>query len=311
MEERLSTTDDSARSRAEALLRPAAAYSERLKAAGREISELEGRSAVLANLRGAVFALAVGLGALALFGKHSTVAWYAVGLLIVVYLALAAAHDRVLRRQQRFRILVDLNERGLARLAGQWHRFADRGDAFPQPDHLYAEDLDIFGQGSLFQFINETATRRGEAVLANWLAAPATAGVLQQRHGAVRELAGLIDFRQRPVLECRMVTQDKADPRAFVAWAEGGPYLRSIAWARPVGWLTPAITLGLFVLGQLGWIAPYAWLIGILLAVVTSRFIQSTVEDFYGRMSVGEMGFVRFERAFEGIEAQRFNDPLL
>src|SRR5262249_12390490 len=152
---------------------PAKAYSERLRDALHEAERLERRSALLANLRGAAFIATAAVAALILFGKLPRVAWYAVGAGATLYAALATVHDRVLQNERRSHLRARLNERGIARLTGEWHRFPERGDQFRQPDHFYAEDLDIFGQGSLFQLVNETATRLGESVLAQWLSSAA------------------------------------------------------------------------------------------------------------------------------------------
>jgi hypothetical protein len=290
---------------------PGMAYAERLRHAMRESDELEKRSSLLANLRGAAFIAAAAVAAFILFGKLPRLAWYAVGSCVAVYAVLTIVHDQVLQRKRRCQARARLNEHGIARLTGEWHRFRERGDQFRQPDHLYSEDLDIFGQGSLFQLINETATRLGESVLAQWLSSAASASVVQQRHGAVRELAASIDFRQQLLLECALATEEKSDPRLFISWAEGGPYLRSIAWARPLAWLIPASTVVLFILGQWHLIAPHLWLLGILASLLTIVVIRSRLDEFYNRVSAGEMGFTRFARAFERIASERFRDPLL
>ena len=290
---------------------PGLAYSQRLASALREAEELDKRSAVLANLRGIAFIAAAVLGVLTFFGKLSEPVWYAVVACVAIYVALVVLHDRVLRREQRARLRARLNERGIARLTGEWHQFRERGDQFRQVDHLYTEDLDIFGQGSLFQLVNETATRLGESVLAQWLASAASADVAQQRQGATVELAALIDFRQELLVECLVVTKEKADPRLLISWAEGGPYLRNIAWARLAAWLIPGTTVALIAMGQWGLIPRFAWLIGIVLSLITIRLVRSPLDDFYRRIAVGEMGFVRFEGAFEKIETQRFHHPLL
>ena len=309
------STGANALARAEALSKPlhapAEAYAERLKASLRQSELLERRSAVFGNLRGVAFLAAAALAALTFFGKLPRTSWIAVGALTGTYAALVVSHDRVLRLKRRFSLLARLNERGIARLTGEWHHFGERGDEFRQPDHLYAEDLDIFGQGSLFQLLNETGTRLGESVLAGWLARAAPVGEVRERQGAIRELAGLIDFRQELLLECQLASQDKADPRAFIAWAEGGPYLRSIAWARPLAWLVRALTASLLLAGQWQLVSPYAWLLGVLLALLLIGLTQRPLADFYSRISAGEMGFVRFARAFERIDAQRFSHPML
>ncbi|HEX4802025.1 MAG TPA: DNA mismatch repair protein MutS, partial [Myxococcaceae bacterium] len=290
---------------------PAGAYAERLRASLRQSEILERRSAVFGNLRGFAFLAAAALAALTFFGKLPRTTWIAVGAMTGTYAALVVSHDRVLRLKRRFLLLARLNERGIARLTGEWHRFAERGDQYRQPDHLYAEDLDIFGQGSLFQLVNETATRLGESVLAGWLARAAAVGEVRERQAAVRELAGLIDFRQEVLLECQLASAEKADPRAFIAWAEGGPYLKSIAWARPLAWLIRAITASLIAAGQWGLVPPYVWLGGILLALLLIAVTRHPLDDFYSRISAAEMGFVGFGRVFERIDRQRFGDPLL
>ncbi len=314
MPPRVSTGAD-ALARAEALgepLRaPAEAYAQRLRAALAQSKLLERRSAVIGNLRGFAFLLAAGLAALILFGKVPRAAWVAVAVLTGTYWALVVSHDRALRLQRRFSLLARLNERGIARLTGEWHRFAESGDEFRQPDHLYAEDLDIFGQGSLFQLVNETGTRFGENILAGWLARAAAAGEARERQAAIRELAPLIDFRQELLLECQLASAEKVDPRAFIAWAEGGPYLTSIAWARPVAWVIRAITASLVVASQWGVVPPYAWLAGILLALLLAALTRRPLEDFYSRTSAGELGFVGFGKAFERIARERFRLPLL
>jgi hypothetical protein len=290
---------------------PAAAYSERLQAAVRQTEILERKSAVLANLRALTFVAAAVLAALTFFGKLPRPVWLAAGACAAAYVVLVVAHDRVLRLKRRFSLLARVNQRGMARLTGDWHRFAERGDQFRAADHLYSEDLDIFGQGSLFQLVNETGTRFGEAVLAQWLASGATAAEVLQRQGAIRELAGLIDFRQELIVECQLASEEKADPRVFIAWAEGGPYLRTISWARPLAWLIPATTVALLVAGQLGLVPPYVWLASVFVAFLLGWLTRGPIEDFYSRISAGEMGFVRFERAFERIDAQSFRHPLL
>lgn len=45
----------------------------------------------------------------------------------------------------------------------------DTGSEFLHTSHPYNEDLDIFGNRSLFQLINRTATTNGRSVLAHKL----------------------------------------------------------------------------------------------------------------------------------------------
>jgi hypothetical protein len=208
-------------------------------------------------------------------------------------------------------LYVTLNERGLARLSGAWRDFAERGERFLSSSHLYAPDLDVFGQASLFQLLNETATRSGEERLASWLSAPAPAEEVVARQGAARELAPLVGFRQDVCVEARVVSREKADPGLFIQWAEAGPSLDSIRWSRPLALILPPITLALYVLGQFDAVPRWSWWVGLFLqlgvVVVTRRWLREMEE----RMSAGEHGFVRYAPLFARVERQEVHHPLL
>ena len=63
------------------------------------------------------------------------------------------------------------------------------GDAFKDAEHPYALDLDLFGEGSLYQSLNRTVTRGGGEILRHWLLTPCKEReVIEERQRAVREL---------------------------------------------------------------------------------------------------------------------------
>ena len=64
------------------------------------------------------------------------------------------------------------------------------GDEFREEDHPYADDLDLFGEGSLFELLAVTRTGIGRATLADWMKAPAARGEALARQEAVAELEG-------------------------------------------------------------------------------------------------------------------------
>ncbi len=91
------------------------------------------------------------------------------------FAALMALHDRLLRRLELRRRAAAWLERGLARLHGKWAGTGERGERYLDPAHSYAQDLDLFGKGSLFELLSTARTRSGEDTLAAWLLAPADA----------------------------------------------------------------------------------------------------------------------------------------
>ena len=64
------------------------------------------------------------------------------------------------------------------RLDDRWIGTGATGERFSEPAHPYAEDLDLFGRGSLFELLSTARTHVGEETLAEWLRTPASIDVI-------------------------------------------------------------------------------------------------------------------------------------
>ena len=286
-------------------------YQARAKACEALLARLDRRGGWIANARAVSFLGAVGLAVATVLGKLPHAAYAGAAALAFAYFVLMAVHQRVLDAEARARLARELNRRGLKRLDGKWHDFPEKGEAFLSAEHPYAPDLDVFGQGSLFQRLCETGTKAGEARLADWLRAPADLGEVRARQEAVRELKGAIDFRQELLVEAQSASTKKADPTAFLRWAEEAPSLDRVRWARPFAWALPLASLGLFVLAGLGRL-PAAWgWAGLLVQLGVVRLTGRHFADYYAALSSGEVGFSHFERTFAAIDRQRFGSARL
>src|SRR5689334_20543357 len=112
------------------------------------------------------------------------------------FAALVVVHERLLRALEVRRRSVRYFERGLARLDGAWAGTADGGERYLDPAHPYAQDLDLFGKGSVFELISTARTHIGEDTLAGWLPAPADPATVRDRNQGVDELRPRIDLRE-------------------------------------------------------------------------------------------------------------------
>lgn len=187
------------------------------------------RDALVAGARLAAFATAAVVGWLALASGTLSAAWLAAPL--AAFVALAVVHDRVFRARHRARRAIAFHERALARLDGRFAGTGTPGDAFADPAHPYAQDLDLFGRGSLFELLCAARTRPGEERLAAWLLSPAAPDVLRARQRAVAALAPRLDLRE----DLAVLGDDvraAVDARALAAWGE------ETALVEP--WLLPA-----------------------------------------------------------------------
>jgi len=68
------------------------------------------------------------------------------------------------------------------------------GDEFLDKAHPFASDLDLFGQHSLFQLINHTASGGAKKMLADWMLAATDRTLSQKRRSAIQELSDKEQF---------------------------------------------------------------------------------------------------------------------
>ena len=99
-------------------------------------------------------------------------AWWLV-LPAVLFIALGRVQARITEARLRCERGARLYEHGLARLDDRWIGAGVTGERFTDPAHPYAEDLDLFGRGSLFELLSTARTHVGEETLAEWLRSPA------------------------------------------------------------------------------------------------------------------------------------------
>jgi hypothetical protein len=184
---------------------------------------------LIASARLAVFVSALALAWLAFGAGRASAAWLAAPL--GAFVALAVVHDRVFAARNRARRAIAFHERALARLDGRFAGTGTTGDAYADPSHPYALDLDLFGTGSLFELLCAARTRPGEERLASWLLAPATPEALRARQRAVAALAPRLDLRE----DLAVLGDDvraAVDAESLSGWGEEGALLEP--------WLLPA-----------------------------------------------------------------------
>ncbi|WP_431167365.1 MutS-related protein [Tenacibaculum halocynthiae] len=71
----------------------------------------------------------------------------------------------------------------------------DTGEEFINPSHFFSNDIDLFGIGSFFQYINRTVTNDGKKQLALTLVSNAITGI-KEKQLTLQELASKIKWRQ-------------------------------------------------------------------------------------------------------------------
>jgi hypothetical protein len=202
---------------------PAAVYADQLKILAREQATEQRRERLLGYAKLAIAILT--LSAAAMLLRHTAALFFLV-VPVAVFVVLAVFQERLLD-SIRYRIRsISFYERGLARLNDCWPGTGETGDRFLDPAHPYARDLDLFGRGSLFEFLSTARTRAGEETLARWLLAAAPVEEIVARQIAVRDLQSRVKFRER-LHSLGETVRMGVHPEPLSAWGEANPSFTS------------------------------------------------------------------------------------
>jgi hypothetical protein len=217
---------------------------QQLEARRAAVAQEDRRDARIAQGRLLVFVAAAATAWLALWADRIHPGWLAVP--VAAFAALAVRHDRVLRARARAQRAVAFWESALARAEDRWAGHGNAGERFRREAHLYALDLDLFGNGSLFELLCAARTAPGEETLAAWLLGPAAPEEVRGRQRAVRALTDRVRLRE----DLAVLGEDvRAAVQADVLerWGEAPPILPR--WTRAAGLALVAATLAAIV----GW----------------------------------------------------------
>jgi DNA mismatch repair ATPase MutS len=149
--------------------------------------------------------------------------------------------------------------------------------------HPYTGDLDIFGEGSLFQMINVSSTYAGRGRLKEILSGDY--GDLKEillRQEAVSELADMLKWRQSFQASGYASSKNPGNTEALYKWGRSEKKYFKKPWAIYIPLLLPPLTLVLFIMHFLLLKLPlYASLIPLVIQMALLAFkYRETAEDF-------------------------------
>ncbi|HEV7330997.1 MAG TPA: hypothetical protein VGN63_08165 [Flavisolibacter sp.] len=247
-------------------------YRQQLSQHQAHLLQLEKKRSRLGWLRLAVFLLTIILAynIFTSFGVEGLIPTV-VGIAILLYLvSVDVANNAQIRNTKT---LIRLNEEELEVLA---HRFYNResGDVFTPQEHPYANDLDIFGKASIYQWLNRCYTEQGKQLLAGNLLHPLPVEIIQQRQEAVKELAANIRWRQQWQAHSMQTQISVSTQRKIAIWLqEEEEHFTAPAWKvfLPV---YSVLTIGSAVAAILGYIPGSVFVMLFLLYFIFSLLLS-------------------------------------
>jgi hypothetical protein len=206
--------------------------------------------------------------------------------------------------------LISINENELKTLAHDFLSFPG-GATLKPADHDYANDLDIFGTASLYQYINRTESEQGGALLGDWLLHPATNIVILERQAAVKELIPMGEWRQQLQSHGMETRITVATGTRIHNWLEQSPnFIGKPKW-EILRWLLPIVAVTAIVLYATGIIAASLFSFLVLFFFAVSSYISKLVTPAYTQLNKISAEVQTMSGSLGEIEKVSFKSSLL
>ncbi len=255
-------------------------------------------------------------------------------ILVVAFLVAVSLHEQLRDRLTAQRTLRSVVRRLIARTQRNWDRLplwnpklgegadeilSESGGGDPV---AVADDLDVFGRGSLFQLVSMASLGPGLRRLAAWLIGPARDGAATRRHAAALALVPLRSWRIAFYSHARRAASGTADPDRFLRWITSRSWLQKhrvlAAWSR----VSPLIFVSLAVILLVGVTAvefpdvAVRWIAGAIAAIVAinlliSTFMLGDVHDIFASALAGRGDIDGYQQMFALCETLADSDSEL
>jgi hypothetical protein len=258
------------------------------------------------NAKLAVFAAALALAWIVL-GKHLVTAYWLIAP-AAAYLLLTILHAQVLRAKARAETAAEFYRKGIARIEDRWMGSGQTGERFRDANHVYAEDLDLFGRGCLFELLSTARLPMGEKRLANWLCEGAEVAAILDRQKLIEELRAKLDLRE----DLAVTGEDlraRLNPESLTDWAEGKSILPSGAWRGVMVLLAMGAAAGIVYYVETAMLWPLLSVMA--MEAVVLAWLRRRAHSVIEGVDCNAEGLLLFSEILERLEREPFVAPRL
>jgi DNA mismatch repair ATPase MutS len=214
------------------------------------------------------------------------------------------------RSKKKIQVLKKLVDDELLALNHKFLHFKN-GTQFLNTDHFFSYDLDLFGEGSLFQFINRTSTVSGEQKLAGWFIKPPLGNdEIAGKQEAVRELSQIPEWRLNFLAEGKMFEETNEVHNEILSWAGFNLKLKNAGLIKQLIFIVPVLTFISAIPAVLGITNLFLWIMIFIQWIFLTNYWKQISDyfQFFGRKS--EL-LSKYVSLLQFIEEKEFQSVLL
>ncbi|MEC7782295.1 MAG: DNA mismatch repair protein MutS [Bacteroidota bacterium] len=284
---------------------PRAHYTSKITIYREQLKKMQALLLSSSMIRLAVFL--IGVAAIYFLWRNTRVILAIIVAEIALFLFLVSRHSQLKYKRDFLQEMISINETELQVLDRDFYDLPD-GDTFKDPGHEFSQDIDLFGRGSFFQYLNRTGLASGAQKLAALLTANDIDDIPQKQE-AVKELAAQSDWRQEFRATARLVKVNY-DTRHILKWLKGYTNFapKILQWLPNI---FTGISLVLFVLAYLDLIPGTVVLYWFFAGLILNGFFVKKVNDLWDKAGKTQTTFEQYFKLMLLLEEQEFTSVYL
>ncbi|WNW01105.1 DNA mismatch repair protein MutS [Tenacibaculum sp. HL-MS23] len=226
---------------------------------------------------------------------------------LIAFVYLVTKHLRLKQTKNLLEAKLTINKTEIAVLNGTFSDL-ESGKEFTNPEHYFSNDIDLFGVGSFFQYINRTATNEGKKLLATILTSN-DINSIEEKQKITQELASKVKWRQHFTAVASLISTKTAIP-VIVKWVHS--YEQKLpSFLALFSYVFSAISIVLIGLLSFAIIPFSILLIWFVIGLVTTAFFFKNIQELATETTKAKETFNQYHQLLAQIENEKFTNSTL
>ena len=284
---------------------PLAFYKEQQQLFEKELKQIKQKLFQLSMVRLVVF-LAIVFCTWFFFGNIKVIVpVLIVGIALFFYLVTIYSDLKLLKQKKQQ--LIKINQIEIKVLNGDLSDL-DLGEEFKDPTHFFSYDIDLFGIGSFFQYLNRTTIHTGKEKLASILSENAINEIVKKQE-AIKELSEMPKWRQQFSATGSLIKVDESI-ETIVKWLKNHKFFtpKSMSYLPSV---FGVISLGLFVLSYFSFIPNSLIVLWFFTGIIVTGIYLKKINALYLYANKAKDTFKQYHQLLAFIENETFTSEIL
>jgi DNA mismatch repair ATPase MutS len=225
----------------------------------------------------------------------------------ILFAFLVNKYNDLKDKKEKIKQLLIINQTEITVLKGDYSSLDD-GNEFIDPKHFYSFDIDLFGKGSFFQYLNRTATRAGKMRLAQILTENSISEIIEKQN-AIKELSLLPAWRQNFTAIAKLVKVDTRS-KTIVEWIQNYQCFTSKIFQYIPG-LFSIISFGLIILSFINLVSFSIVSLWFFVGLIITSVYFKKINTLYKDANKAKSTFKQYHKLLLEIETVSVSSKLL